>query len=70
MSADPNSPMGRAHVVLQVKLAELDHLIGQRPQQSKAIGDAVLAMHDACSTWLVRLMDWADEVESQDRGGG
>ena len=68
--ADPNSPMGRAHVVLQVKLAELDHLIGERPSQPRAIADAVIDMREACDIWLVRLVDWSELRAARERKQG
>ena len=70
MSADPNSPMGRAHVDLQVRHAELGSLIarGSHPGQTHRpadLAEGVIEMRDACNEWIRRLADW---IESKKEG--
>lgn len=61
---DPNSPMGRAHVDLQVRHAELGSRIVARAQKPAELAEAVIEMRDACNTWMLRLAEW---IESRKR---
>ncbi len=65
MSADPNSAMGRAHVDLQVRHAELGSCIPGRHHKPAELAEAVIEMRDACNTWMLRLAEW---IESRKQG--
>ena len=60
MAADPNSPMGRAHVDLQVRHAELGSRIAARTHQPAELAEGVIEMRDACNVWMCRLADWIE----------